>query len=99
MWLSRTAGVEQDSVKCRARLGATIDCAHTQVWWTRARRQRQWAQTVAAALEVDSYGGCGTAGSGHERAQAVAGLRARTQCWRLCMPGMLGAEGAVNEME
>ena len=85
-------------MKCRARLGVAVDCARAQVWWTRARRQRQWAQTVAAALAVDSDGGGGTAGSGHEWAQAAAGLRAQTQCWRR-MHGMLGAEGAVNEME
>ena len=64
-------------MKCRARLGAVVDCAHTQVWWTRARRQRQWAQAAAAAtLAVDCCGLDGTVGSGHERAQAAAGLRA-----------------------
>ena len=32
--------------------------------WTRARWQRQWAQTATAALVVDCYGVGGTAGSG-----------------------------------
>ena len=76
-----------------------MDYARAQVWWTKAWRQRQRAQTAAAALAVDLDDSGGTAGSGHERAQAAAGLRARTQCWRLCRPGMLGAEGAVKEME
>ena len=70
------ARAEQGSVKCRARLGAAADCARAQVWWTRARRQRQWAQTAATALAVDCCGLGGTAGLGHERAQAAAGLKA-----------------------
>ena len=65
--------------------------------WT--RRHRQWAQTTVAALAVDCYGLGGTAGSGHERVQAAAGFKARTQCRRLCRLGMLGAEGAMNGME
>ena len=93
------AGAKQGSVKCRAQLGAAVNCARAQEWWTRARRQWQWAQTAAAALAVDYCGLGGTAGSRHERAQAAAGLRAQTQCRRLCRPGMLGAEGAFNGME
>ena len=38
------------------------------------------AQTAAAALVLDFRGLGGNAGSGHERAQAAAELRARTQC-------------------
>ena len=76
-----------------------VDCARAQVWWTKAWRQRQWAQTAAATLAVDSESGGDTVGSGHEQAQATTWLKAQTQCWRLCRPRMLGAEGAVNEME
>ena len=62
-------------MKCRARLGAAVDYERAQVWWTRAWRPRQWAQTTASALAVDCYGLGGTAGSGHEWAQAAAGFR------------------------
>ena len=51
------------------------------------------AQTAAAALVVDCRRLGGTAGLGHERAQAAAELGARTQCRRLCRPGMLEAGG------
>ena len=38
LWSSHVARAEQGSVKCRARLGAAVDCARAQAWWTRARR-------------------------------------------------------------
>ena len=67
--------------------------------WTR------WHRRVRARMGASSGGAQGTdgrkqwRGSGHVREQAAAGLRARTQCRRLCMPRMLGAKGAVNGME
>ena len=56
-----------------------MGCVRAQVWWTRARRQRQWAHTAAKALTVGCCGLGSTTGSGHERAQAAARLRAQ---WR-----------------
>ena len=59
MWSSRTAGAEQGSVKCRARLRASVDCARTG--WTKARRRLQWAPMAVTALTV---GCCRGGGSG-----------------------------------
>ena len=56
-----------------------MGCACAQVWWTRAQRQWQWAQTVVTALVVGCCELDSTTRSGHERAQAAAGLRAQ---WR-----------------
>ena len=72
MWSSRTVGAEQGSVKCRARLGASVDCARTG--WTKARRRLQWAPMAVTALAVGCCGGDGTLGSGLE------GGRLRHEC-------------------
>ena len=49
-----------------------------RIGWTRARRRRQWAATVAAALAVGYCGGGGTAGLGLGSHGRAAGLGSRS---------------------